>query len=122
MKKRILFVDDESNIRLTLPAILRNEGFDVSVASSVLEAIDAIQHFQFDILLSDLNIGEPGDGFTVVSAMRRILGRINALTPILGAGGREIKKRGVAAIRWRGLTRSGSRLRSLTLRRNRCQP
>jgi YesN/AraC family two-component response regulator len=26
---------------------------------------------QFDVLLSDLNIGQPGDGFTVVSAMRR---------------------------------------------------
>jgi YesN/AraC family two-component response regulator len=25
----------------------------------------------FDILISDLNIGQPGDGFTVVSAMRR---------------------------------------------------
>ena len=26
---------------------------------------------QFDVLISDLNIGQPGDGFTVVSAMRR---------------------------------------------------
>jgi ActR/RegA family two-component response regulator len=72
MKKRLLFVDDEENIRLTLPVILTNEGFDVTVASSVPEAIKAIQNLQFDILLSDLNIGQPGDGFTVVSAMRRI--------------------------------------------------
>src|ERR1700743_1560927 len=70
--KRVLFVDDELSIRITLPAILRQEGFDVSVASSVPEAIQAIQSNSFDILLSDLNIGEPGDGFTVVSAMRRI--------------------------------------------------
>jgi YesN/AraC family two-component response regulator len=26
----------------------------------------------FDILVTDLNIGEPGDGFTVVSAIRRM--------------------------------------------------
>jgi CheY-like chemotaxis protein len=38
----------------------------------VPDAIEAIQRERFDILLSDLNIGEPGDGFTVVSAMRRI--------------------------------------------------
>ncbi|HEV3041359.1 MAG TPA: response regulator [Candidatus Angelobacter sp.] len=71
-KKRLLFVDDETNIRLTLPAILEREGFAVTVASSVAEALASIQRSTFDILLSDLNIGQPGDGFTVVSAMRRI--------------------------------------------------
>ena len=69
---RLLFVDDEQNIRLTLPAILTSEGFDVSVAATVPEALQMIQSKTFDILLSDLNIGEPGDGFTVVSAMRRV--------------------------------------------------
>jgi YesN/AraC family two-component response regulator len=69
---RILFVDDEANIRLTLPAILRQHGFEVAVAATVLEALKIISHETFDLLLSDLNIGEPGDGFTVVSAMRRI--------------------------------------------------
>src|SRR5262249_990944 len=71
MKARLLFVDDEPNIRATLPEILRREGFDVSVAATVPEALDLITRERFDILLSDLNIGEPGDGFTVVSAMRR---------------------------------------------------
>jgi CheY-like chemotaxis protein len=40
-----------------------------------------MQNDQFDILLSDLNIGQPGDGFTVVSAMRRVQPR--ALSYIL---------------------------------------
>src|SRR5262245_36959416 len=71
MKARLLFVDDEPNIRITLPAILQKEGFEVSVAASVPEALDLINRERFDILLSDLNIGQPGDGFTVVSAMRR---------------------------------------------------
>jgi len=68
---RMLFVDDEPGIRLTLPEILRTRGYDVEVASSVSEALSAIQARTFDVLLSDLNIGNPGDGFTVVSAMRR---------------------------------------------------
>src|SRR5438270_12906181 len=58
-------------IRRTLPEILRREGFEVTVAATVPEALEHIQREPFDILISDLNIGEPGDGFTVVSAMRR---------------------------------------------------
>jgi ActR/RegA family two-component response regulator len=50
---------------------LQSSGFEVIVAASVAEAITAINGKTFDVLLSDLNIGEPGDGFTVVSAMRR---------------------------------------------------
>ena len=70
-KTRILFVDDEPSIRLTLPAILEMHGFEVETAADVPEALALIQKEQFDVLLSDLNIGQPGDGFTVVSAMRR---------------------------------------------------
>lgn len=68
---RLLFVDDESSIRATLPAILTQHGFGVRVAATVREALAEISSNDFDILISDLNIGEPGDGFTVVSAMRR---------------------------------------------------
>src|SRR3954465_77012 len=69
---RVLFVDDEPGIRATLPAILDMHGFEVTTASSVPAALDFINKQSFDVLLSDLNIGEPGDGFTVVSAMRRV--------------------------------------------------
>lgn len=70
-KTRILFVDDEEGIRITLPMILEMHGFQVRTASNVPEALALINTEHFDVLLSDLNIGEPGDGFTVVSAMRR---------------------------------------------------
>lgn len=78
---RILFVDDEPSIRLTLPAILEMHGFVVITASDVPEALGLIQKEQFDVLLSDLNIGQPGDGFTIVSAMRRT--QPNAVTVII---------------------------------------
>jgi ActR/RegA family two-component response regulator len=71
-KQRLLFVDDEESIRLTLPCILRNAGFEVSVAASVPEALALINQHSFEILLTDLNIGEPADGFILVSAMRRV--------------------------------------------------
>lgn len=69
--KRLLFVDDEPSIRLTLPAILKNNGFEVRVASTVNEAISEIGKQEFDVLLSDLNIGSERDGFDVVKAMRQ---------------------------------------------------
>jgi YesN/AraC family two-component response regulator len=72
MATRILFVDDEAGIRNTLKPILQQHGFEVTTAASVPEALEHINHATFDVLLSDLNIGQPGDGFTVVSAMRRV--------------------------------------------------
>jgi DNA-binding response OmpR family regulator len=68
---KLLFVDDEPGIRLTLSAILERNGFQVTVAATVAEALALISAQQYDILISDLNIGQPSDGFTVVSAMRR---------------------------------------------------
>src|ERR1700760_4493478 len=70
-KARILFVDDEASIRLTLPAILKMHGFEVRTEGTVSDALSAIREDRFEVLIADLNIGMPGDGFTVVSAMRR---------------------------------------------------
>ena len=70
-RTRILLVDDEPNIRLTLSAILGQEGYTVTTAATVATALREIGTQPFDALIADLNIGQPGDGFTVVSAMRR---------------------------------------------------
>lgn len=70
-RPRVLFVDDEPAIRFTLPTILEMHGFEVHAVGSVADALNALNSQKFDVLLADLNIGQPGDGFTVVSAMRR---------------------------------------------------
>ncbi len=69
---RLLFVDDEQMLRDMWSAVLSAEGFEVTTAATVSEALSRITAQKFDVLISDLNIGEPGDGFTVVSAMRRV--------------------------------------------------
>src|ERR1700744_2148829 len=71
MQRRLLLVDDEAVIRITLSAILSKHDFEVTAAATVAEALQKITTEKFDVLLSDLNIGNPGDGLTVVSAMRR---------------------------------------------------
>ena len=69
---RILVVDDDLAVLKSLEAVLVYSGFDVLAVASVPEALELISKQPFDVLLSDLNIGQPGDGFTVVSAMRRV--------------------------------------------------
>jgi len=67
---RLLFVDDEPSIRLTLPPLLQERGFQVQVAANISEALTAVKAHQFDVLLADINIDREGDGFSVVEAMR----------------------------------------------------
>lgn len=55
-----------------MPAILESRGYNVTVAATVAEALDAIHSQKFEVLLSDLNINHPADGFTVVGAMRSV--------------------------------------------------
>ena len=68
---KILFLDDEENIRLMLGMYLQEQGFAVTTAATVPQALKLISQQHFDVLIADLNVGFPGDGFTVVSAMRR---------------------------------------------------
>src|SRR5258708_3814059 len=68
--RKMLFVDDEPSIRLTLPPILEAHEFEVRVADSVASALIEISTRKFDVILSDLNIGSPRDGFSVVKAAR----------------------------------------------------
>jgi len=67
---RVLFVDDEPGVRITMPQILRRHGLSVRAVGTVNHALAEITSAQFDVLISDLNIGQPGDGFMVVNAMR----------------------------------------------------
>ena len=67
---RILVVDDDEIIRVTLSDILKLNDFEVTTASTVSEALSQITAHQFDALLSDLHMPGAGDGLTVVSAMR----------------------------------------------------
>jgi CheY-like chemotaxis protein len=67
---KILLVDDDETIRETLSVLLENSGFQVVVAANVNDALSLISSQTFDVLLSDLHMPGPGDGLTVVSAMR----------------------------------------------------
>jgi len=50
--------------------ILEDGGFEVQAAANVPDALKLMNSHTFDVLLSDLHMPSPGDGLTVVSAMR----------------------------------------------------
>lgn len=67
---RLLLVDDNENVRVTLQEALKINGFEVVIAAGVNDALQCIAAEKFDVLISDLHMPESGDGLTVVSAMR----------------------------------------------------
>ena len=75
---RVLLVDDDDAVRAMMNEALERKGFEVVAAANVTEALRRIATESFDVLITDLHMPEPGDGFTVVTAMRH--SQPNALT------------------------------------------
>jgi len=55
---RILIVDDESTIRLTLGTLLKRVGYEVTSAENGHEAIALLEQQRFDLMLVDLKMPE----------------------------------------------------------------
>ena len=69
MADRVLIVEDEPNIVLSLQFLLGQEGYEVAVASDGLEALRAVESFQPQLVLLDVML--PGiDGFEVCRRLR----------------------------------------------------
>jgi signal transduction histidine kinase len=67
---RLLVVDDEESVALTVGEVLRQEGFEVTTAQSGNEAVARLNESDFDLILTDLHM-EDGDGITVLEDVRR---------------------------------------------------
>lgn len=80
---KVLVVDDDATLLFTLSKVLEVNGFEVTTAGTVPEALKRISAQSFDVLLSDLHMPGAGDGLTVVSAMRHA--NPKAITMLLSA-------------------------------------
>ena len=67
---RVLLVDDDEAVRSMMTATLAHKGFEVVPSASVVEALKLISTESFDVLITDLHMPNPSDGFAVVTAMR----------------------------------------------------
>jgi len=53
---RILIVDDEETIRLALRKFLRSRGYEVEVAGSAEQALEALDSASFSLMLCDVRM------------------------------------------------------------------
>ncbi|MBV9610456.1 MAG: response regulator [Acidobacteria bacterium] len=78
MKRRILLVDDELAILLTLRAILEMNGFEVETASSAQEAIGKLTNGKsvpFHMVITDMKMEHEKAGFDVIQAAKALQSR-----------------------------------------------
>ena len=83
MKRRILLVDDELAILLTLRAILEMNDFDVDTASSTKEAERKLKNGVFEMVITDMRMATETAGYDVIKAARQVA--YNPATAILTA-------------------------------------
>ncbi len=76
--KKILIVDDEKNIRLTLKQSLSSEKYDIDIALNGTEALKKIKNDHFDLVLLDIKM--PGlSGMEVLEKIRHFNQHINVI-------------------------------------------
>ncbi|HYW38837.1 MAG TPA: response regulator [Terriglobales bacterium] len=71
MKRRILIVDDDLAVQLTLKAVLELHGFEVETAGSSAEAFARMESGVYQMVISDLRMETEEAGLEVIRTARR---------------------------------------------------
>ncbi|HVV72726.1 MAG TPA: response regulator, partial [Verrucomicrobiae bacterium] len=88
MKKRIMVLDDDDQIRRSLLKLLQTEGYEVVLAAEGVEGLEKLEHQDVDLLLLDLNLPNKS-GWDVFERATSS----NPLLPIIIITGREQQSR-----------------------------
>ena len=70
MRRRILLVDDEVAVLLTLKAVLEISGFDVDTAASGREGVSKLHTREYHMLITDMRMEHDVAGVEVIKAAR----------------------------------------------------
>jgi DNA-binding response OmpR family regulator len=71
MKRRILLVDDDLAVLLTLKAVLELHGVEVVTAANRAEAFSRLESSSYHMVISDLRMETEDAGMEVIRAARR---------------------------------------------------
>ena len=88
MSKKILIVDDEPNIVVSLEYLMKKEGFEVAVAVDGEAALEMVASFRPDLVLLDVMMPKKS-GFEVCQALRGDQEHAGIKVVMLTAKGRE---------------------------------
>jgi CheY-like chemotaxis protein len=89
MSKRLLVVDDDADMRLTLKLALELAGYTVEVAANGREAVELQRKHPADVLITDIFMPD-ADGFEAIDAFRREFPRTKI---VVVSGGAQFSKR-----------------------------
>jgi len=70
MKRRVLLVDDEVAVLLTLKAVLEINGFEVETAASAREGRMKLRNHEYHMVITDLRMENDQAGAEVIAAAR----------------------------------------------------
>ena len=70
MRRRILLVDDEVAVLLTLKAVLEISGFEVDTAASAREGVSKLHTREYQMLITDMRMEHDVAGIEVIKAAR----------------------------------------------------
>jgi DNA-binding response OmpR family regulator len=70
MRRRILLVDDEVAVLLTLKAVLEISGFEVDTAASAREGVSKLHTREYQMLITDMRMESDAAGIEVIRAAR----------------------------------------------------
>jgi DNA-binding response OmpR family regulator len=70
MRRRILLVDDEVAVLLTLKAVLEISGFEVDTAASAREGVSKLHTREYQMLITDMRMESDAAGIEVIKAAR----------------------------------------------------
>jgi DNA-binding response OmpR family regulator len=88
MAHKILIVDDEPNIIISLEFLMKKEGFEIAVATDGEEALAKVASFGPDLMLLDVMMPKKS-GFEVCEALRADPANANLQIVMLTAKGRD---------------------------------
>lgn len=71
MQRRVLLVDDDPSVLLTLKAVLELNAFEVETATSAEEACLQLSASVFQIVITDVRMESESSGLDVIRAARR---------------------------------------------------
>lgn len=70
MKRRILLVDDDVAVLLTMKAVLEISGFDVETAASAREGKHKVRSREYHMIITDMRMESEASGAEVIAAAR----------------------------------------------------
>ena len=91
-KKKILAVDDEPNILMSIEFILEMEGYEVHIARDGDEALEVAERVRPDVILLDINMPRK-DGYEVCRILRERSDMAGIKVIMLTAKGQTLEKK-----------------------------